>query len=105
MRFHLFFACAWALGVLSCAPVNHEVPPVHRKMFALIENFDRLDTDGDGYINRHELGKGGEWLGPDRLTKEQCDRAMLVYDTDQDKRISKKEARTAAEHGPVLFEN
>ena len=74
-------------------------------MFGLLEKFDRFDENGDGYLNRRELEEGVNSLGPDRLTKEQYDRVMTVYDTNQDHRISLKEAQTATANGPVIFEN
>jgi hypothetical protein len=89
----------------ACVPSTNDVPPIHRKMFGLIEKFDRFDENGDGYLNRLELEKGVNTMGPDRLTKEQYDRVMLVYDTNEDRKISLKEAQIAAANGPVIFEN
>lgn len=93
------------LALVSCIPGNHGAPPIHRKMFGLVQKFDRFDEDGDGYLTRQELEKGVNSMGPDRLTAQQYDQVMLVYDTNKDRKISLKEAQVAAEHGPVIFEN
>lgn len=93
------------LGVLSCATNSNNAPPIHRKMLLLVENFDRYDENGNGSLSRAELEKAVETMGPDRLTKDQCDRAMLVYDSNGDKKVSRAEASAAAANGPVLFEN
>lgn len=96
------------LAVASCAPSHpsaNEAPPIHRKMLLLVEKFDTFDENGDGTISRAELEKAVNIMGPKPLTKDQYDRAMLVYDTDGDRRISRAEAKAAAAHGPVLFEN
>jgi EF-hand domain pair len=93
------------LVLVSCTPHMDEVPPIHRKMFGLIEKFDRFDTDGDGYLSRRELEAGVNSMGSDRLTKDQFDRVMIVYDTNKDGKISLKEAKAAAETGPIVFEN
>jgi hypothetical protein len=99
------------LAVASCAPGGigspnvNDAPPIHRKMLLLVEKFDAFDENGDGAISRAELEKAVNIMGPKPLTKEQYDRAMLVYDTDGDRQISRAEAKAAAAHGPVLFEN
>ena len=93
------------LVMSSCVSRTDEVPPIHRKMFGLVEKFDRFDTDGDGYLSRKELEAGVNSMGPDRLTKDQYDRVMIVYDTNKDGKISLKEAKLAAETGPIVFEN
>ncbi|MCU0776833.1 MAG: EF-hand domain-containing protein [Akkermansiaceae bacterium] len=93
------------LGMVSCATTAENAPPIHRKMLLLVERFDQFDEDGDGYLSRMELEKGVNSMGPDRLTQEQFDRAMLVYDTNGDNRVSRAEAKAAAANGPVLFEN
>jgi len=92
-------------GGLSCTSGTNDVPPIHRKMFGLVEKFDRFDLDGDGYLTRQELENGVDSMGPDRLTKNQYDRVMLVYDTNGDKKVSLTEAKVAAANGPVVFEN
>ena len=74
-------------------------------MFGLVEKFDRFDDNGDGYLTRGELEKGVDTMGPDRLTEDQYERVMLAYDTNQDKKISLKEAQDAAAKGPAIFEN
>jgi hypothetical protein len=105
MRIHcLLFRLAPVVAIACCSPATEEVPPIHRKMFALVQDFDHFDKNGDGYLDRMELESGVNSMGPERLTREQYDQVMLVYDTNRDQRISKKEARVAAEHGPVLFE-
>jgi hypothetical protein len=43
------------------------------------------------------LEEGVNSLGSDRLTKEQYDRVMAVYDTNQDHKISLKEAQMLME--------
>lgn len=91
--------------MVSCATSADDAPPIHRKMFLLVEKFDQFDINGDGTISRMELEKAVNSIGPEKLTQEQYDRAMMVYDTDGDNRISRAEAKTAAAHGPVLFEN
>jgi Ca2+-binding EF-hand superfamily protein len=91
--------------MVSCATSSNNAPPIHRKMLLLVENFDRFDENGDGTLSRMELEKAVETMGPDRLTKEQYNRAMLVYDTNGDNKVSRAEAETAAANGPVLFEN
>ena len=96
---------ALLVGAVSCVPVNDEIPPIHRKMSGLVEKFDRFDENGDGYLTRMELEKGVNSMGPDRLTKDQYDRVMLVYDTNKDRKISLKEAQVAAANGPVVFES
>jgi EF-hand domain pair len=103
-RFFILLPLSLA-GVWSCAPAEHEVPPIHRKMFALVDNFDHFDKNGDGYLTRAELEKGVNSMGPKRLTKNQFDRVMLVYDTNEDGKISLKEAQVAAANGPIVFEN
>lgn len=91
--------------MVSCATNSDNAPPIHRKMLLLVERFDRYDENGDGTLSRTELEKGVDSMGPDRLTKEQYDRAMHVYDANRDSRVSREEAKAAAAHGPVLFEN
>ena len=93
------------LGIASCSTNADDAPPIHRKMLLLVERFDTYDTNRDGTISRKELENAVIDVGPKPLTKEQYDRAMLVYDTNGDKQISRAEAKTAAAHGPVLFEN
>jgi hypothetical protein len=93
------------LGLVSCGSSTDEVPPIHRKMFGLVEQFDRFDKNGDGYLSRKELEAGVNSMGPDRLTKDQYNRVMVVYDTNKDGKISLKEAQVAAENGPIVFEN
>ena len=101
----MLFLATPILGLGSCIPDNHGVPPIHRKMFGLVQKFDRFDENGDGYLTRKELEKGVNSMGPERLTAQQYDQVMLVYDTNRDQKISLKEAKAAAEHGPVIFEN
>lgn len=91
--------------MVSCATSSNNAPPIHRKMLLLVENFDRYDENGDGLLSRMELEKAVDTMGPDRLTKEQYDRAMRVYDTNGDNKVSRAEATAAAANGPVLFEN
>lgn len=93
------------LGMVACVPSTNDTPPIHRKMFGLIEKFDRFDENGDGYLTRLELEKGVDSMGSERLTKDQYDRVMLAYDTNEDRKISLKEAQVAAANGPVIFEN
>lgn len=91
--------------MVSCATNSNNAPPIHRKMLLLVENFDRYDENGDGFLSRRELEKAVDAMGSDRLTKEQYDRAMRVYDTNGDNKVSRAEATAAASNGPVLFEN
>ena len=106
-QFPIFLFLAPFFGVVSCLPNTNtnEPPPIHRKMFALVEKFDRFDDNGDGYLTRKELEAGVKTTGTVQLTKSQYDQVMLVYDTDKDKKISLDEAKIAAKKGPVLFEN
>jgi hypothetical protein len=105
ITYRLLFFATPLLAFVSCMPGTHEVPPIHRKMFGLVENFDRFDGNGDGYLTRKELEKGVNSMGTERLTAQQYDQVMLVYDTNKDQKISLNEAQVAAEHGPVIFEN
>lgn len=99
----LFFAPL--LGLVSCATNSENAPPIHRKMLLLVERFDHFDVNADGTLSRTELEKGVDSIGPKPLTKEQYDRAVRVYDTNGDNKVSRAEAQAAAASGPVLFEN
>lgn len=94
-------------SLLSCVPDTDtsQPAPIHRKMFALVEKFDRFDENGDGYLTRRELEEGVKNVGTQLLTSSQYDRVMEVYDTNEDRKISLREAQIAAKKGPILFEN
>lgn len=92
------------LSAVSCLPNTNEPPPIHRKMFALVEKFDRFDDNGDGYLTRRELEEGVKSVNTQLLTKEQYDRVMTVYDSNKDRKISLREAKVAAQKGPILFD-
>lgn len=93
------------LAATSCLPNTNVPPPTHRKMFALVEKFDRFDDNGDGYLTRRELEEGVKNAGTTPVpTQEQYDRAMVGYDTNRDGKISLREAKVAAQKGPILFE-
>lgn len=92
------------VGLVSCLPNTNEPPPAHRKMFGLVEKFDRFDDNGDGQLTRRELEDGVKAAGTVTVTKQEFDRAMVVYDTNKNGKISLHEAKVAAEKGPILFE-
>lgn len=101
---HRILLLAPVFGMAACLPNTNEPPPTHRKMFGLVEKFDRFDDNGDGQLTRRELEDGVETVGTVTLTKEQFDRVMVVYDTNKNGRISLHEAKVAAEKGPILFD-
>lgn len=71
-----------ALG--SCAP-NPE--PVKRQMIGLLEKFDRWDYNGDGHLVASEL-KDAE-----QLSGLPVGEIVDFYDTDNDAKISFREAQ------------
>lgn len=91
-----------ALAV-ACAPDARSPQATQRKMYGLLEKFDRYDDNGDGYLTRKELVDGVQSAGTMTLTDEDLERAFKGYDTNRDGRISFREAQRGAAAGPQIF--
>ena len=73
---------------------------VERQMIALLEKFDRLDYNGDGFLTRKEILDGIRNEGVEELAPHELDRAFAFYDTNRDGRISLHEANAGFRRGP-----
>ena len=71
-------------ALASCAP---HPGPVKRQMIGLLEKFDRWDYNGDGHLVASEL-KDAEQLSGLPVAE-----IVKFYDTDNDARISLREAQ------------
>lgn len=105
----LVYCSGWILVSLlpSCVPQppaaeKHEAR--QRKMFGLLEKFDRFDYNGDGYLTRKELGDAVRDHEIPDVTPDKLDQVVKAYDTNGDRRISLSEARKGANLGPQIFE-
>lgn len=104
-RFPALLLSAVVAGLLpSCTPVHDERSDQHRKMFGMLEKFDRFDDNGDGYLTRAELDAGIKARGIVQLTPAEMDKVMKAYDTNGDRRISLHEAEVGAKRGPQIFQ-
>lgn len=88
----------------ACLPAPDQRSDQHRKMFGMLEKFDRFDDNGDGYLTRGELDAGIKAKGMVHLTPEELDKVMKAYDTSGDRRISLHEAEIGAKRGPQIFQ-
>ena len=95
----------WLLAAVltTCAPNHDKTATTERKMFALLEKFDRFDDNGDSYLTRRELEAGVKAANTMLVTAEQYDQVMKAYDTNKDQKISLREAQIGAGKGPEIF--
>ena len=107
-RYLCLFTGLLLLGLLpACVPSTpaaqeHEVR--QRRMFGLLEKFDRYDYNGDGYMSRSELNELIKVQKIPDFTPAKLDKVMRAYDTNNDQRISLHEADKGANLGPQIFE-
>lgn len=80
-------------GLAACAP-----HPVKRQMVGLLEKFDRWDYNGDGHLTASELNEA------ERLSGLPVDEIIAFYDTDEDGRISFREAQSGLSREDVARE-
>ena len=102
VNFNLPFSPVYPLLALlnllaGCAPVVYQPSARQRQMDCLVQNFDRYDRNGDGYLCRGELASGLH------LSPAGADRMMSIYDSNHDLLISHEEAVFAASLGPTIF--
>lgn len=96
---------AWLLTAVltNCAPTKENPAVTERKMFALLEKFDRFDDNSDGYLTRKELEAGVKAANTMLIKPQQYDEVMIAYDTNKDRKISLREAQKGAKIGPEIF--
>lgn len=104
----VIFSAMILVGLLpACVPqsaATKKQESRQRKMFGLVEKFDRFDYNGDGYLTRTELNELIKVQKVPDMTPEKLDKAMRAYDTNNDNRISLVEAQKGAHLGPQIFD-
>lgn len=85
------------LLLISCGTPDNVVPEnaQERRLFGLLEKFDRFDYNGDGSLTKKEVRQGIKESGVHGVTEANITSGFLRCDTNKDGKISFAEAQAA----------
>ncbi len=83
--------------IISCGVPNNIVPrnAHERRLFGLLQKFDRFDYDGNGKLTKAEVRLGIKESKVKGVTEKNITRTFTNYDDDRDGSISFGEAQKA----------
>ncbi|MEI7929691.1 MAG: EF-hand domain-containing protein [Verrucomicrobiales bacterium] len=85
------------LLLASCGTPDNVVPEnaQERRLFGLLEKFDRFDYDGNGSLTKKEVRQGVKESGVHGVTEANIQHGFERCDTNRDGKISFAEAQAA----------
>ena len=88
---------ALPLLLVSCGTPDNVVPEnaQERRLFGLLEKFDRFDYNGDGSLTKKEVRLGVKESGVQGVTEANIQHGFERCDTNRDGKISFAEAQAA----------
>ena len=92
-----YLLAALPLLLSSCGTPDNVVPETaqERRLFGLLEKFDRFDYNGDGYLTKKEVRLGIKESDVHGVTEANIDHGFERCDTNRDGKISFAEAQAA----------
>lgn len=85
------------LLLISCGTPDNVVPEnaQERRLFGMLEKFDRFDYNGDGSLTKKEVRQGIKESGVQGVTEANIQQGFERCDTNRDGKISFAEAQAA----------
>lgn len=89
------FLAALPLLLVSCGTPNNVVPEnaQERRLFGLLEKFDRFDYNGDGSLTKKEVRLGVKESGVKGVSETNIEHAFVRCDENKNGKISFAEAQ------------